>query len=97
MLRNGKRCGRPTKMHKYICDKHAELAEDQPHGRYCEHCGIDTFNGLRHKKGCPKKNEAEMRTPLKAHTLLVKYHNSRSQTNRDYFRHLTRNEDWTAS
>jgi hypothetical protein len=49
---NGRVCGRETNLYKYICDEHAEEVEDTPYGRYCEFCGIDTFNEKKHKEGC---------------------------------------------
>lgn len=54
IMPNGKSCGRKTKTYKYICDEHAEEQEIIPYGRYCEFCGIDTFNELKHKKDCKK-------------------------------------------
>jgi len=45
-------CGRKTKTYKYICDKHAEEVETVPYGRFCEFCGIDTFQS-EHKRDCP--------------------------------------------
>jgi len=52
ILLDEKECGKRTKVHKYICDEHAEEVETIPYGRYCESCRIDTFNELKHKKDC---------------------------------------------
>jgi len=49
---DGKKCGKKAKTYKYICDKHAEEQETKNYGRYCEICGADTFNELKHKKEC---------------------------------------------
>jgi hypothetical protein len=51
-LPNGKKCGKQTRTYKYICDEHGEEQEIKPYGRYCEECGIDTFNELHHQKKC---------------------------------------------
>lgn len=55
MLENGKICGRKTESYKYICDLHAEEVEAIPYGRFCEFCGMDTFNEKYHRKGCPER------------------------------------------
>lgn len=52
IMPDGKKCGKRTKTHKYICDEHAEEQEIKLYGRYCESCGIDSFNELKHKKDC---------------------------------------------
>jgi hypothetical protein len=52
-LPNGEVCN------KYICDEHAEEVELIPYGRFCEYCGIDTFNELKHKDECPVKDFEE--------------------------------------
>ena len=52
ILSNGKTCNRKTKTHKFICDEHADEQEQEPYGRYCEFCGIDTFNVDHHKEDC---------------------------------------------
>ena len=52
LLPNGEQCNRKTETYKYICDEHAEIQEIKPYGRYCEFCGIDTFNHDEHKEDC---------------------------------------------
>lgn len=50
-MKDSQPCLKKTETHKYICDKHAEEVEDSPHGRYCDDCGVDTFNE-DHDPGC---------------------------------------------
>lgn len=52
MLSNGLKCNKKTETYKFICDEHAEKQEQKPYGRYCESCGIDTFNYDDHKGDC---------------------------------------------
>ena len=46
-------CKKKVHTYKYICDRHAKELEVEPYGRFCEFCGIDTFNVKLHKKDCP--------------------------------------------
>lgn len=55
LLPNGEQCNQKTKTYIFICDKHAEEQELKPYGRYCEFCGIDTFNIKNHKEDCEIK------------------------------------------
>jgi hypothetical protein len=58
--KDGKLCGKETTTYKYICDEHAEEVELEPYGRYCEFCGIDTFNEKKHKEGCEAGGECQV-------------------------------------
>jgi hypothetical protein len=57
ILDNGNKCNKKTETHKFICDFHADIQEIKPYGRYCEFCGIDTFNIERHKPNCLENDE----------------------------------------
>lgn len=49
---NGEQCQNETNMYRFVCDEHAEELEHEIYGRYCEFCGIDTFNEDKHLDFC---------------------------------------------